>query len=91
MTFLTTAISAFLWRIRGGLRFCGTCLTGFIITFIWSLLFGNIWLMISGLMMGSFYLLGWAVSEYVKDDGKFGWYWGEWIFGGYLGIILDLI
>ena len=43
--------------------------------------------MISGVGMGLCYYLGTLLCK-LKDDGKCGWNWGEWIFGAYMGVIL---
>ena len=64
--------------------FCGTTLTGLIITFLWGLYFGSLPLMLSGLGMGVCYWLG-SLLEKFKALGKSGWDWGEWIFGAYMG------
>lgn len=77
----------YLYQFPKAFGFFGTCLTGFIITFIWSLVFTNIWVMFSGLAMGVCYWLG-GKLEKVKELGKAGWNWGEWIFGAYLGLVL---
>lgn len=67
--------------------FCGTTLTGLIITFLWGLYLGNLAVMLSGLGMGFCYWLG-SQLEKLKTLGKSGWNWGEWIFGAYMGLIL---
>lgn len=64
--------------------FCGTCLTGLIITFLWGLFLNNIAVMLSGLAMGVCYWLGGKIN----NEGKNGWNWGEWIFGAYEGAVL---
>lgn len=71
--------------------FLGTSLTGLIITFIIGLAFGELLFMVSGIGMGFCYWLGHIVCDYVKDDGKSGWSWGEWIFGAYLGLFICLM
>lgn len=70
--------------------FCGTTLTGLIITFLWGLYLGNLPIMLSGLGMGICYWLG-GLLEKLKALGKSGWNWGEWIFGTYLGVWLACI
>ena len=67
--------------------FLGTTLTGLIITFLWGLFLNSIGIMLSGLAMGICYWLGSKLYT-VKSDNKFGWNWGEWIFGAYMGLIL---
>lgn len=64
--------------------FCGTCLTGLIITFLWGLFLNSLAVMISGLAMGICYWLG----SKINNEGKNGWNWGEIIFGAYLGVVL---
>lgn len=61
--------------------FCGTCLTGLIITFLWGLFIQDLGLMLSGLGMGLCYALGGLIN----NEGKNGWNLGEWIFGAYEG------
>lgn len=61
--------------------FCGTCLTGLIITFLWGLFVQDLGLMLSGLGMGVCYWLGGKIN----NEGKNGWNLGEWIFGAYEG------
>ena len=67
--------------------FCGTSLTGLIITFLWGLFLNDFLIMISGLGMGVCYWSGSKVEK-LYPLGKGGWNWGEWIYGGYLGVIL---
>lgn len=69
--------------------FCGTTLTGLIITFLWGLYLGNLAVMLSGLAMGLCYWLG-GLLEKLYALGKSGWNWGEIIFGAYLGAWLAL-
>jgi len=64
--------------------FCGTTLTGLIITFLWGLYLGNLVIMVSGLGMGAVYWIGGQIEK-IYPLGKSGWNWGEWIFGAYLG------
>ena len=67
--------------------FCGTCLTGLIITFLWGLFTADLAIMVSGLAMGLVYWLGYY-AEKLYAMGKNGWNWGEIFFGMYLGVIL---
>ena len=67
--------------------FCGTTLTGFIITFIWGIFFIDLSIMLSGLGMGVCYWIG-TKLEKLCPLGKGGWNWGEIIFGAYEGSIL---
>lgn len=67
--------------------FIGTSLTGFIITFLWGLFLADLGVIFSGVCMGGCYYFGTLLCK-LKDDGKSGWNWGEWIFGAYLGAIL---
>jgi hypothetical protein len=70
--------------------FCGTCLTGLIITFITGLVLQDIIFMTSGLSMGVCYWVG-SFLEKIKPLGKNGWNYGEWIFGGILSLFILLI
>lgn len=65
----------------------GLSLRGLILTFIIGLALNAIPYMFYGFAMGSIYWLGGVVNR-LKDDGKCGWKWAEWLFGGYLGLIL---
>lgn len=65
----------------------GTTLRGLIMTFIIGLPMLNIPFMLCGLGMGTVYALGGLVNK-IKDDGKFGWCWAEWLYGFYLGLML---
>lgn len=47
-------------------------------------------MMIAGLAMGVCYWIG-GLLEKLYPLGKAGWNWGEWIFGGYLGVLLACI
>ena len=67
--------------------FCGTTLTGLIITFLWGLYFGSLPLMLSGLAMGICYWLG-GKLEKLKALGKSGWNWGEIFAGIWFGSML---
>lgn len=67
--------------------FCGTTLTGLIITFLWGLYLGNLVIMVSGLGMGAVYWIGGQIEK-IYPLGKSGWNWGEWIFGAYLGGVI---
>lgn len=69
--------------------FCGTCLSGLILTFLMGLSVGSVGLMLSGFAMGVFYWLG-GQLEKLYAQGKQGWNWGEWLFGAYLGGMLVL-
>ena len=70
--------------------FCGTCLTGLIITFLWGLVLNTLWLMLAGLAMGVCYWIGGKIEPFFPL-GKKGWNWGEFIFGGYLGLCLAIV
>ena len=67
--------------------FCGTCLTGLIITFLWGLYFNNLIMMLSGLGMGVCYWLGYLLNKHIPEL-KQGWGYGEYICGAYWGVIL---
>lgn len=64
--------------------FCGICLTGLIITFLWGLFWADLWLMLSGLVMGPCYWIGGKIN----NEGKNGWNIGEIIFGSAIGAVL---
>lgn len=70
--------------------FCGTCLTGLIITFLWGLFLANLGVMVSGLGMGICYYLGYLLNKVIPEK-KAGWGYGEWIFGAYLGAVLAMV
>lgn len=77
----------YLYQYPRWFGFCGTCLTGLIITFLWGLFLGDMIVIVSGLPMGACYWLG-GKAEKICPLGKGGWNWGEWIFGLYMGIVL---
>lgn len=70
--------------------FLGTSLTGLIITFLWGLYLNSFWFMLAGLGMGLCYWIG-SIIEKKIPFGKGGWNWGEWLFGGYVGIWLSYL
>jgi hypothetical protein len=70
--------------------FCGTTLTGLIITFLWGLFTGNLVIMLSGLSMGVCYWIG-GKLEKLYALGKGGWNWGEIIWGAVEGAVLALM
>ena len=70
--------------------FCGTTLTGLIITFLWGLFLGSIPVMLSGICMGVCYWIGGKLEKFYAL-GKGGWNWGEWIFGTVEGAVLAYI
>lgn len=65
--------------------FVGTCLTGFILTFLMGLASQSVGFMFWGLGMGPCYWLGSKLENYYAL-GKEGWNWGEYVFGFYLGL-----
>lgn len=69
--------------------FCGTTLTGLIITFLWGLYLSSLFLMLSGVAMGLCYWFGSLLNRYWPER-KLGWGYGEFIFGTYLGVALTL-
>ena len=77
----------YLYQYPRWFGFFGTALTGLIITFLWGVYLINIPIMLSGLGMGICYYIGSLINK-LKDDGKLGWNWGEWIFGAYMGAVL---
>lgn len=76
----------YLWEYPRAFGFCGTTLTGLIITFLWGLYLQSFLVIFSGLAMGVIYWLG-GKFEKILVLGKNGWNWGEWLFGAYLGLI----
>lgn len=80
------------WKLSDNPRlfgWVGTTLRGLIMTFIIGLPMLDIPFMLCGLAMGTVYALGGLLNK-IKDDGKFGWCWAEWLFGLYLGLCLVL-
>ena len=77
----------YLYQYPKAFGFCGTCLTGLIITFLWGLFLNDLIVIVSGLLMGPCYWLG-GKTEKLYQLGKSGWNWGEWIFGAYMGAVL---
>lgn len=69
--------------------FCGTTLTGLIITFLWGLFLGNLTVMLSGLAMGICYWLGGKIEAFLPI-GKNGWNWGEVFAGIWFGFVLAI-
>lgn len=67
----------------------GTSLRGLIMTFIIGLALNSILFMLCGLSMGTIYWLAGLLNKFI-DDGKYGWRWAEWLYGGYLGLSLYL-
>jgi len=67
----------------------GLTLRGLILSFIIGLALNSIPYMLCGLAMGTIYWLGGQFNRLI-DDGKSGWRWAEWFFGGYLGFCLYL-
>mgnify|MGYP000831982004 FL=1 len=81
--------SVYLYQYPRLFGFCGTCLSGLILTFLMGLSVGSVGLMLSGLAMGPVYWLGGRIEK-LYTLGKQGWNWGEWLFGAYLGGMLML-
>lgn len=67
----------------------GLSLRGLILSFIIGLALNSIPFMLCGFAMGTVYWLGGQFNKLI-DDGKCGWKWAEWLFGGYLGLMLCL-
>ena len=64
--------------------FCGTTITGLMITYLMGLGMVDFWYGFVGVGMGVCYWLG-SKLEKIYPLGKSGWNWGEWIFGAWLG------
>lgn len=67
--------------------FCGTTITGLMITYLMGLGMVDFWYGFVGAGMGICYWLG-SKLEKIYALGKSGWNWGEWIFGAWLGFWL---
>lgn len=67
--------------------FCGTTITGLMLTYLMGIAMGDFWFGFVGIGMGVCYWLG-SLLEKLYPLGKCGWNWGEWIFGAYLGFFL---
>lgn len=71
--------------------FCGLSLRGFLWTFLLGLPLYNIWLMLSGLLMGTAYLAATLICQLNGTaTGKRPWNLGEWIWGGFLWLSIYL-
>lgn len=68
----------------------GLSLRGLIMSFIIGLALNSVAFMLCGFAMGTVYWLGGQFNKLV-DDGKCGWKWSEWLYGGYLGLMLYLL
>jgi len=68
----------------------GLSLRGLLMTFMIGLAFRSVPYMLSGLAMGTVYWIGGQLNK-IKDDGKCGWRWAEWLYGFYLGEVLCVI
>ena len=77
----------YLYQYPRAFGFCGTCLTGLIITFLWGLFLGDLIVIVSGLLMGPCYWFG-GKAEKLYPLGKAGWNWGEIFAGIWFGSIL---
>lgn len=71
--------------------FVGLSLRGGLTTFILGLWLNSFLYMFVGLLQGSVYWFGGWICRHIKDDGKFGWKWSEWLWGGVLGLFLLLL
>lgn len=67
--------------------FCGTTITGLMLTYLMGIAMGDFGFGFVGIGMGVCYWLG-SLLEKLYPLGKCGWNWGEWIFGAYLGFFL---
>lgn len=68
----------------------GLSLRGLLMTYMIGLAFQNMPFMLIGLAMGTVYKLGGLLNK-IKDDGKFGWCWAEWLWGLFMGVMLCVI
>lgn len=67
----------------------GLSLRGGLMTYMIGLGFQNIPYMFTGLLMGTVYWIGGRIGKIIPD-GKNGWNWAEWLYGGALGLCLIL-
>lgn len=65
----------------------GLSLRGLLMTYMIGLAIQNMPFMLTGLAMGTVYKLGGLLNK-IKDDGKSGWNWAEWLWGLYMGAML---
>lgn len=65
-------------------------LRGGVTTFILGLSINSVWYMFIGLLQGAIYWFGGWLCRHVYNDGKMGWNWSEWLWGGTLGLFLVL-
>ena len=66
-------------------------LRGGLTTFILGLWLNLVAYMFIGLLQGVVYSLGGLICKYIKDDGKLGWKWSEWLWGAVLGAGMVLL
>ena len=66
-------------------------LRGGLTTFILGLWVNSIAYMFVGLLQGTIYALGGWICKHIKDDGKLGWKWAEWLWGSALGLMAVLL
>ncbi len=77
----------YLWQYPRLYGFVGTTITGFMVTYLISLGMGEFWYGFVGGAMGLCYWFGTLFNK-LREDGKNGWGYGEWIFGLWLGMWL---
>ena len=61
-------------------------LRGVLLTFLIGLATNSLLYMVWGAPMGIIYWLSGLFARKVKNDGKGGWYYSEWLYGAYLGL-----
>ena len=66
-------------------------LRGLLLSFLIGLALNSIPYMVCGAPMGVIYWLCGLFARKVKDDGKGGWYYSEWCYGSYLGLMICVI
>ena len=71
--------------------FVGLSLRGLILTFVIGLALHSIPYMFTGLAMGFIYWLAGVIDRHIREDGKYGWYYAEWMYGLYMGIMLCVL
>lgn len=66
-------------------------LRGVLLTFILGLALDSILYMAWGAPMGLIYWVSGYINRHFIDDGKYGWYRSEWLFGVYLSLGLFIV
>lgn len=59
---------------------------GVLLTFLIGLAANSLLYILWGAPMGLIYWFAGYINRHVRDDGKYGWYRAEWLFGAYLSL-----